>query len=171
MGERLARLSLSLGFPGALKDVNRPSLRVDDIALAKDKLIVRFRSEDLVSEEGYLHLRPAVSQNQTTTPTLTAFELRLAEAGGLEKWVALPPAAVKPSVDAFQGVALTLPEGTTVTAVRYAWQSIPTGLLLYGGGAACTKSPTPAWNFYARRDHDGRFVLARPTLPSPPGPS
>lgn len=170
MGERLARLSLSLGFPGALKDINRPNLRVDDIALAKDKLIVRFRSEDLVSEEGYLHLRPAVSQNQTTSPTLTAFELQLADAGGLEKWVALPPAAVKPSVDAFQGVALTIPRGTTVTAVRYAWQSIPTGLLLYGGVAG-TKSPTPAWNFYARCDHDGRFVLANPTLPSPPGPS
>ena len=170
MGERLARISLSLGFPGALNDVNKPNLRVDDIALAKDKLIVRFRPEDLASEEGYLHLRPAVSQNQTTTPTLTAFELRLAEAGGLEKWLALPPAAVKPSVDAFQGVALTLPRGTTVTAVRYAWQSIPTGLLLYGGTAG-TKSPTPAGNFYARYDHDGRFVLAKPAMPSPPGPS
>ena len=146
---------------------------MEDIALAKDKLIiVRFHSEDLASEEGYLHLRPAVSPNQTTTPALTAFELRVVtEDGGLEKWVALPPAAVKPSVDAFQGVALTPPRGTTVTAVRYAWQSIPTGLLLYGG-ATGTDSPTPAGNFFARYDHDdGGFVMASPTMPSPPGPS
>ena len=91
-------------------------------------------------------MRPAVSAKQTTAPSLTAFELQ--ERGG--KWVALPPSAVNVSADASLGLALDCPvAGGVVTAVRYAWSSIPSGLLLYGGVGS---NPTPAANFFAQYD-------------------
>jgi hypothetical protein len=122
-------------------------------------------NRDLCVNTGYLSLRPAVSANQTTTPRLTAFELQ--DTSG--KWTALPPTAINVSSNPALGVTLTPTSAAAgVMAVRYAWSSIPSGLLIYGGVGP---NPTPAANFYAKLEQPGKYALAPPALRTPAGPN
>jgi hypothetical protein len=45
MGERLAALSIRLGYPDAPKDVGKPALRADSVTVAGGKISVRYKPE------------------------------------------------------------------------------------------------------------------------------